>query len=161
MKLCLVYLSATLVLVALWFHFDAPFVDALVFLSSVLLTACAVVLMLARRSMLPALIAGLCGTVLLLGFRYAAMESAAAARSEFASIANESEFCALVANVKKGRSAWIEDRDGQFSVHVSRLGASNRLILKTGEQLPELRLVSIVGEQQMFRMRLGDCQAAP
>jgi hypothetical protein len=99
--------------------------------------------------------------VMLFGFRHAVVEAVDAAKSEFASVANAPGFCALNARVEKGVPAWVEDRDGQYSMRLSRFGASSKVLLKTRERPPELRLVPLVGEQQMFRMRLSDCSAKP
>lgn len=160
MKFFLFHLSICSVLAAVWFLFDEPFVDALVMFSSVLLIPCILVLMLVRKSTRSALATGVTGAMLILGFRHAAIESVDAARSEFESIANAPSFCVLNARVEKGVPAWVEDRSGSFSMRLSRFGASNKFLLKSKERIPELRLVPLLGEQQMFRMQLSDCPAS-
>jgi hypothetical protein len=74
-------------------------------------------------------------------------------------LANEAAFCALILDENNDRSGWQQDGPESYSREVGRLGASNKLILRTAGGLAELRLVAIVGEQRMVRMNQNECRS--
>lgn len=160
MRVWLIYIVAISAMLGFWFLSEEPTVDALVFGASTLLSVCAAVFMFLKRSLFGGFAVVACGVSVFLFFRIATIESVAAAELEFHSMANAEKFCELNSALVRGHPAWIENRDGIFSLYVGRFGASNKLLFRAKGEIPELRLVSIVGEQKMFRMRLGDCPAA-